>query len=71
MAELTSELGVSAAHQTIGATVSIMRACELAGVSRRTIYNWIAQKKVTVFRTAGGNVRLLRSELVKLDRAAE
>ena len=27
-------------------TVSIMKACEMVGVSRRTIYNWIASGKV-------------------------
>ena len=27
-------------------TVSIMKACEMVGVSRRTIYNWIAANKV-------------------------
>ena len=27
-------------------TISIMKACELVGVSRRTIYNWIAAGKV-------------------------
>ena len=26
-------------------TISIMKACELVGVSRRTIYNWIASGK--------------------------
>ena len=26
-------------------TISIMKACELVGVSRRTIYNWIADGK--------------------------
>ena len=29
-------------------TISIMKACELVGVSRRTIYNWIASGKVGV-----------------------
>ena len=33
-----------------------MKACELVGVSRRTIYNWIAQRKVEYVRTAGGSV---------------
>ena len=40
------------------ATVSIMKACELIGVSRRTIYNWIAAGKVEYVRTAGGNIRV-------------
>ena len=39
-------------------TISIMKACELLGVSRRTIYNWIAAKKVEYVRTAGGSIRI-------------
>lgn len=39
-------------------TVSIMKACELVGVSRRTIYNWLASGKVEYVRTAGGSVRI-------------
>ena len=39
-------------------TISIMKACELVGVSRRTIYNWIAGEKVEYVRTAGGSIRI-------------
>ena len=39
-------------------TVSIPKACEMVGVSRRTIYNWIAGGKVQYVRTAGGSVRI-------------
>jgi excisionase family DNA binding protein len=39
-------------------TVSIPRACEIVGVSRRTIYNWIASGKIQYVRTAGGSVRI-------------
>ncbi len=39
-------------------TISIMKACELVGVSRRTIYNWIASGKVDYVRTAGGSIRI-------------
>ena len=39
-------------------TVSIPRACELVGVSRRTIYNWISSRKVEYVRTAGGSDRI-------------
>ena len=35
-----------------------MKACDLVGVSRRTIYNWIANGKVEYVRTAGGSVRI-------------
>lgn len=44
-------------------TVSIMKACELVGVSRRTIYNWIAANKVEYVRTAGGSVRIFTDTL--------
>lgn len=39
-------------------TISIMKACEVVGVSRRTIYNWIAGGKVEYVRTAGGSIRI-------------
>ena len=39
-------------------SISIPGACELVGVSRRTIYNWIAGGKVEYIRTAGGSVRI-------------
>jgi excisionase family DNA binding protein len=44
-------------------TVSIPRACALVGVSRRTIYNWIAAGKVQYIRTAGGSVRIFTDTL--------
>jgi excisionase family DNA binding protein len=44
-------------------TVSIPRACELVGVSRRTIYNWIAANKIQYIRTAGGSVRIFADTL--------
>ena len=44
-------------------TVSIPRACEIVGVSRRTIYNWIAGGKVQFVRTAGGSVRIFEDTL--------
>ena len=44
-------------------TVSIPKACELVGVSRRTIYNWISSGKVQYVRTAGGSVRIFEDTL--------
>lgn len=35
-----------------------MKACELVGVSRRTIYNWLSSGKIQYVRTAGGSVRI-------------
>jgi len=39
-------------------TVTINRACELAGVTRRTIYNWMQAGKLKTIRTAGGSIRI-------------
>ena len=39
-------------------TISINKASELVGVTRRTIYNWIDSGKVEYIRTAGGAVRI-------------
>lgn len=44
-------------------TVSIPRACDVVGVSRRTIYNWITSGKVQYVRTAGGSVRIFEDTL--------
>jgi excisionase family DNA binding protein len=44
-------------------TLSIMKACEVVGVSRRTIYNWISAGKVEYVRTAGGAVRIFADSL--------
>lgn len=52
-------------------TVSIPRACELVGVSRRTIYNWIASGKVQYIRTAGGSVRIFADTLWREPEADE
>jgi excisionase family DNA binding protein len=38
--------------------VNIAQACELADVSRRTVYNWMRAGKVEYLRTAGGSVRI-------------
>ena len=40
-----------------------MKACELVGVSRRTIYNWLASGKIEYVRTAGGSVRIFADTL--------
>lgn len=44
-------------------TVSIVEACRQVGVSRRTIYNWMASGKVEYVRTAGGAVRIFSDTL--------
>ena len=52
-------------------TVSIPRACELVGVSRRTIYNWIGAGKLQYVRTAGGSVRIFADTLWREPDAVE
>jgi excisionase family DNA binding protein len=44
-------------------TLSIIKACEAVGVTRRTIYNWIAAGKVEYVRTAGGSIRIFADSL--------
>ena len=39
-------------------TIPVMKACELVGVGRRTIYNWLSSGKIEYGRTAGGSVRI-------------
>ena len=43
--------------------VTIMQACDIVGVTRRTMYDWIAAGKVSYIRTAGGNVRIFADTL--------
>lgn len=50
-------------------TLPIMKACEVVGVSRRTIYNWIAAGKVEYVRTAGGAIRIYVDSLWHEDEA--
>ncbi len=38
--------------------VSIQVACALVGVSRRTIYNWLAEGRLSWDRTCGGCMRI-------------
>lgn len=51
-------------------TLSIMKACEVVGVSRRTIYNWISAGKVEYVRTAGGSIRIFADSLWRDARQA-
>ena len=48
-----------------------MKACEVVGVSRRTIYNWMAGGKVQYVRTAGGSVRIYADSLWRTPQPGE
>ena len=52
-------------------TISIIKACELVGVSRRTIYNWLSSGKIEHVRTAGGSVRIFADTLWRDPHRAE
>lgn len=52
------QLGVNSAVNMERQTVSVMKACEMVGVSRRTLYNWMRANKVEYLRTAGGSRRI-------------
>ena len=52
-------------------TISIMKACELVGVSRRTIYNWLSSGKIEYVRTAGGSVRIFVETLWREPQRAD
>lgn len=45
--------------------LSIMRAAARAGVSRRTIYNWMDSGKVVFIRTATGSPRIYADTLFR------
>lgn len=47
--------------------VSVMRACEIAQVSRRTIYNWLAHGKLQYYRTVGGSIRIYVDSLYRVE----
>jgi excisionase family DNA binding protein len=51
--------------------ISITQACESVGVSRRTIYNWMAAGKVQYVRTAGGAVRIFEDTLWREPHAGD
>lgn len=52
-------------------TVTIAQACAEVGVSRRTIYNWMASGKVQYVRTAGGSVRIFSDTLWRRAQPAD
>ena len=44
-------------------TVSMMQACQMLGVSRRTLYYWIKSGRVETRRTALGSQRVLMASV--------
>jgi excisionase family DNA binding protein len=52
----------------LGRSVSLDRAAELLGVSRRTVYNRIADGRLETVRTMGGSQRVLVESLQRMAR---
>jgi len=46
-------------------TVAVAQACALVGVSRRTMYNWMATNKVDFYRLASGSRRIVTASLFR------
>lgn len=46
-----------------GDLVTIQKACELAAVSRRTLYNWMNSGRLPYIRTVGGARRIKAADL--------
>lgn len=46
-------------------TCSVKRACAIAGVCRRTLYNWMKAGKVEYLRTAGHSRRIFLDTLLR------
>ena len=49
--------------------VTIMEACTIAAVSRRTIYNWLGKGWLVVRYTPSGTVRIAASSLIREARS--
>lgn len=54
-------------NEHIEPTVSVKQAEQIAGVCRRTIYNWMNAGRLRFKRTAGGSVRIYPSSLFRED----
>jgi excisionase family DNA binding protein len=50
---------------------NILKASEIAGVTPRTIYNWMYQGKIEYVRTAGGQVRIYADTLLRPEPDSE
>jgi excisionase family DNA binding protein len=48
-----------------------MKAAQVVGVSRRTIYNWLSSGKLEYVRTAGGSVRIFVDSLWRRPERSE
>jgi excisionase family DNA binding protein len=47
------------------AVMSVNDVCAFVGVTRRTVYNWVAADKVEYVRTPGGRLRIFADTLYR------
>jgi excisionase family DNA binding protein len=62
--DTTRDLPSSSATPLLGRSVSIERAAEILGVSRRTVYYRISEGVLQTIRTRGGSQRVVVESLL-------
>jgi excisionase family DNA binding protein len=62
--DTTQDLAASSVTPRLGRSVSIERAAEMLGVSRRTVYYRISEGVLQTIRTRGGSQRVVVESLL-------